>query len=102
MITFVGEMDVYCGVAVWTHGFGDEFHAGLMRCSSAFFDITFQAGTNDIVPCALSAERTRYNVIEREVGGVEFFAAILATAGVTGENVAAVEFYLASWETIVK
>ena len=102
MITFVGEMDVYCGVAVWTHGFGDEFHAGLMRCSSAFFDITFQAGTNDIVPCALSAERTRYNVIEREVGGVEFFATILAAVGVAGVNVAAIEFHLAARQPIVE
>jgi len=83
-------------------GFLDECQAGLLWSSAAFFHVAFGAGTDHIFPIRFSACTARDNVVEGKLAGGETPAAILAGVFVAGEDVAAIEFYLVSRQTVVE
>jgi hypothetical protein len=80
----------------------DKREAGLLWGSAAFFNVTLGAGADHIFPVRFSAHTSRDNVVEGKLAGVVTFAAILAAVSVAGEDVAAIEFYLAAREAVVE
>ena len=61
-------------------GFGrltNQVHAGLFGRTAAFPMIAPEAGGNDVIPTLLATERNRHDVVERQILGRKFFAAVL-------------------------
>ncbi len=67
-----------------------------------FFDVALQAGTDHVFPSALSAEPPGDNMVQGQLGGGEFFAAVLTAVAVAGEEVSAVEFDGLAGQTVIK
>ncbi len=82
-------------------GFGDEVHVGLLGGAAAFLDVALYAAADDVVPTALATLALRQDVIEGELGGGEFSAAVLALAAIAGVDVAAIEFHILARKFVV-
>lgn len=65
LVAFVIEMDVDDRVVFGFDGFLNEFHVCLCGRPTAFFDIAFQAGAHDIIPCCATAQAAGNHVIQR-------------------------------------
>lgn len=83
-------------------GLLDKLYTGLFGGSAAFGDVAFGAGADHIFPVRFSACAFGNNVVERKLSGGETLAAILAGILVAGEDVAAIEFYLAAGQAVVE
>src|SRR5262249_31627453 len=55
----------------------NEFHAGFIGCTPALLVIASETCGDNIVPAFLSAKRHRYHVIEGQIFGRKFLAAVL-------------------------
>ena len=95
-------MDVDERVVLRFNGFADECQTGLLGGSTAFLDIAFRAGTNDVSPNGLAAHASGDDVVEGKFAGGESFAAILASVLVAGEDISAIELDLASGQAVIK
>ena len=102
LVSVGGEVDADDGVSFRLFGLLNQLHAGLFGCASAFSDVACGAGTDDVFPGAFSAEHSGHHVVERQLGGGEFFAAVLASAAVSGKDIAAVELDGLAREAVVK
>ena len=65
LVSVVAEVDVDERVVFGLDGFFDERHAGLLRHSAAFLDVTRRTRTNNILPDGFAAQAPRDNVVER-------------------------------------
>ena len=83
------------------NGFFYQHHVSLCGGAAAFFDIAFKTRADDITPCGRAAQSAGDDMIQRQLGGGESFAAILAVVVVAGEQVAAVEFNRFAWDAVV-
>lgn len=101
-IAVIGELYVDHGRSAWLDGFGDQRHLGLGRGSAAFLDVTLLTAADQVLPTGASILAARHDVIEAEFAGGEFFAAILASAAVPGEDIATVQPDRFSGEPIVE
>ena len=63
-IAVVAEVDVDEGIVSGPNGLLDEFHAGVLWRPAAFLDVTGGAGTHDVAPGGLAAQRSRDHVVE--------------------------------------
>lgn len=96
------EMQADYGVAFGFFGFLDEFHMGLFGGSAAFFYIAGGTGAHDIGPGAFAPQGTRHDMIERQLGGGEFFAAILTATAVPRKDIAPVELDGLTRQAVIK
>src|SRR4030042_540246 len=80
----------------------DKRKARLFRQSAAFLCVAVGAGAHKVFPACCSAHASRYNMVKRQLGCWKFFAAVLASLGVTGEYIAPVEFDIISRKPVVK
>ncbi len=95
-------MYVYYRISSRHDGFCYQFHVGLLRCSSSFFDVAAGAGTDEVVPCGFAAESSGGYVVYGKFREGESFAAVLAVVAVSCVNVSAVELYGFSGEPVVE
>jgi len=98
----LAEVDADERIVFRLGGLLDEGEASLFGRPAAFFHVASCAGTNHIFPVRFSACAARDNVVEGKLSGGETLAAILAGILVAGEDVAAIEFYLASGQAVVE
>src|SRR4051812_14507742 len=101
LVTFVGEADVDDGAALGLDRLGDQVHVGLLGGATALFHVALDAAADDVLPRAAAALALGRDVVERELGGGELLAAVLAAAGVAGVDVAAVELHVLPRELFV-
>ena len=80
------------GAPAWGFGFTDETHAGLGRGAVGFAGVAGDAGADDIIPCHFSSLFPRDDVVEIELGTVEFLTAVLAGIFVAFEDVLSGKF----------
>ncbi len=98
----LAEVNVHKRIVLRLGGLLDKSQAGLFWSSAAFSHVAFGAGTDHIFPIRFSASTFRDNVVEGQLSGGETFAAILAAVSVAGEDVAAIEFYVAAGQAVVE
>jgi hypothetical protein len=101
-VTRLAKVNVNKRIVLRPDRSADESQAGLLWGSAAFFNVALRAGTDHILPTRFSACTFRNNVVEGQFAGRETPAAILAAVSVTGEDIAAIEFYLAPWQAVVE
>ena len=63
-VAVVAEVNVDEGIAPGLDGFFDKFHAGFLRHSAAFLDVTRGASANNVPPGGLTALHSRDHVVE--------------------------------------
>jgi len=63
-VSVVAEVDVDEGVVAGPDGLFDQLHVGFLGGSAALFDVARGAGTHDVAPGGLAAQRSRDDVVE--------------------------------------
>lgn len=101
-VPLVAKVDMDERIVLRLDGFLDERHAGLSWHSPTFPDVARGTSTNDVFPSGFTAESPWDDVVERKFASREALAAILTPVLVASENVPAIEFDLASGQTVVE
>jgi len=101
-VSLMAEVNVDEGIMPGFGRFLNEGHTGLFWGSAAFPDVAFRAGTDDVFPGGFAARASWDNVVEGQLGGRLFPAAVLATALVAGKDIAPVEFDFVAGQAVVK
>ncbi len=78
-----------------------EFHSGLLRSSAPFAHITFQAGTNNVLPSGFATAAARQHMVQAEMVRAVLPSTVLTAIFVPQENVSTVELHFAFWNTVI-
>src|SRR5438132_5301504 len=89
----VRELEIQERAAAGLFRLADQAHVGLLRRAAALLDVAIHAGANDVVPGARAALAARDHVVQAQLVGREFPAAVLALVVVPGEDVPPVELH---------
>ena len=86
----------------WLEWLSNKRQPRLFGSLTAFFDVAFGAGTNNIFPDGFAAHTPGDNVVKRQLAGWIAFAAILTFISIASKDVSAIKFHLVSRQTVVK
>lgn len=101
LILLMRQFQIEHGTAFGLFRLAYEVHMRLFRRPAALADVTGDAGTDDIFPSAHTALAARHDVIQTQLAGREFLAAVLTLIMVTGENISPVEFHRLFRQSVV-
>jgi len=96
-----GKCGLECGTPLGAFWFANEAHTGLFWGAVAFAGVAGDAGADDVFPCHFSALFAGDDVVEVELGAIEFVAAVLAGVFVAFVNVLTGEFDFAFGNAVV-
>jgi len=102
MVTLMPEVNVNKRVAFRLDRLLNKSHSGLVRSAPAFFDVAFHTRTNNVLPARTAAEAARNNVVQRQFTCGIALAAVLALVAVPGKNIATIELYVITRQTVIK
>ena len=102
MIAFMAHVNVYKRVMLGLDRFGNEGQARLFWSSATFFDIAIDTSTDDIFPNRFSAHTSWGDMVERQLAGGEFPAAILTVILVAGKDVPSIKLDFISRQSVVE
>lgn len=76
-------------------------HARFVWSATTFVDVTFQAGTDNILPGVRAATTFRHDVVQAESRRAVVISTILTAVLVSQEDIATIEFHRVLWLAIV-
>ena len=63
-VALVAEVNIDERVTFWPDWFFDEFHSGFLGSPTAFFDVAFRAGANNVLPDGLASHAAGDDMIK--------------------------------------